>query len=132
MADQGGSDSITRIKHDILIQWALQPPNMQMLRPIEVLVTSIHGVFPPALGVPGHDYFTKWSPINQADVLDGGRPSDEKLKKAVRKLRFFLHPDKLPRDLNPDQSFMVKMLWDITSDAWEEFHKKNEDLDWIK
>ena len=72
------------------------------------------------------------TPISQADVLDGGRPSDEKLKKAVRKLRFFLHPDKLPKDLNNEQSFMVKMLWDITSDAWEEFHKKNEDLDWIK
>lgn len=63
---------------------------------------------------------------------DAGLPDEEKLKKAVRKIRFFLHPDKLPKDLNPEQAFMVKMLWDVTSDAWEEFEKRKADLDWIK
>ena len=121
-----------RIKHDILIQWALQPPHLQMLRPIEILVLTIHKVFPPALGVAGHEYFTKWTPVTPEEVFEGNRPDEAKLKKAVRKIRFFLHPDKLPRDLNAEQQFMVKMLWDITSDAFEEFHKKNEELDWIK
>jgi hypothetical protein len=135
MANQNsdnGQAAVTRIKHDILIKWALQPPSLQTLRPIESLITTIHTVFPPALGVARHDYFSNWTPIKQSDVLEGGRPDDGKLKKAVRKLRFFLHPDKLPRDLNPEQSFMVKMLWDVTSDAWEEFHKQAEALDWIK
>jgi hypothetical protein len=127
-----GLASITRIKHDILVHWALQPPQLQMLRPIEVLVTTIQGVFPPALGVPGHEYFGKWTPFTTADLVnDQGRPDDGKLKKAVRKIRFFLHPDKLPKDLNTEQTFMVKMLWDVTNDAYEEFHKKNEELDWI-
>ena len=135
MANQdsdNGQAAVTRIKHEILIKWALQPPLLQSLRPIEGLITTIHTVFPPALGVARHDYFSNWTSIKQSEVLEGGRPDDVKLKKAVRKLRFFLHPDKLPRDLNTEQSFMVKMLWDITSDAWDEFHKQAEELDWIK
>ena len=136
MASQSQDDSqavITRIKHGILIQWALQPPQMQMLRPIDVLITSIHKVFPPALGVAGHDYFAKWKPVSGSDLAGpSGLPEEEKLKKSVRKIRFFLHPDKLPNDLNEEQQFMTKMLWDVTSDAWEEYQKHKEDLDWVK
>jgi hypothetical protein len=100
-----------------------------MLRPIDVLITTIHSVFPPALGVPGHVHFQKWKPIQRTDISGAsGRPDDDKLKKSVRKIRFFLHPDKLPSDLNEDQKFMTKMLWDITSDAWEEYQKRKEDL----
>ena len=103
-----------------------------MLRPIDALLTTIHSVFPPALGVPGHVYFQKWTPIQRNEMLGAsGLPDDEKLKKSVRKLRFFLHPDKLPSDLNEDQKFMTKMLWDVTSDAWEEHQKRKEDLGWV-
>jgi hypothetical protein len=59
-------------------------------------------------------------------------PVEEKLKKGVRKLRFFLHPDKLPRGLNGEQKFICKIFWDITSDAWDEFEKHKEELDWIR
>jgi hypothetical protein len=134
--EDGAQASITAIKHSILIHWALQPPQLQMLRPIEVLLTTVHNVFPPSFGVAGHEYFKKWKPLVMTELTHGGpmgnAPDDSKLKKAVRKLRFFLHPDKLPSDLNESQSFMCKMLWDITNDAWEEFHKKNEELDWIR
>merc|ERR1712157_557549 len=130
--DDDGQAAITKIKHSILIQWALQPPQLQMLRPIAALVTTIHTVFPPALGVSAHDYFTKWKPITREDVAGvNGLPEEAKLKKAVRKIRFFLHPDKLPHDLDEEQKFMVKMLWDVTSDAWEEHQKHKEDLDWV-
>mmetsp|Transcript_22815 Transcript_22815/g.48505 ORF Transcript_22815/g.48505 Transcript_22815/m.48505 type:complete len:137 (-) Transcript_22815:2488-2898(-) len=131
-SDDDGQAAITKIKHGILIQWALQPPQLQMLRPIAALVTTIHTVYPPALGVSGHDYFKKWKAIAREDVAGAnGLPEEAKLKKAVRKIRFFLHPDKLPHDLNEEQKFMVKMLWDITSDAWEEYQKNKEDLDWV-
>ncbi len=136
MAAQDGDDGravITAIKHNILIHWALQPPLLQMLRPIDILITTIHNVFPPAFGVPGHEYFSKWKAIHREALIGPGqRLDEEKLKKSVRKLRFFLHPDKLPRDLNDEQSFMCKMLWDVTSDAWEEFEKHKEELDWIR
>ena len=136
MANQSTDDgqvTITKIKHGILIQWALQPPQLQMLRPVSALVTTIHSIFPPALGVAGHDYFTKWKPFTRNDIAGaGGLPDDSKLKKSVRKIRFFLHPDKLPHDLNEEQKFMVKMLWDVTNDAWEEHQKHKEDLDWVR
>jgi hypothetical protein len=135
MANQSGDNgqaATTKIKHSILIQWALQPPQLQMLRPIAALVTTIHTVFPPALGVSGHDYFIKWKPITREDVAGvNNLPEESKLKKSVRKIRFFLHPDKLPHDLNEEQKFTVKMLWDITNDSWEEYQKRKEDLDWV-
>lgn len=131
--DDGGQASIQHIKHGILVEWALLPPMMQILRPIDTLITTIHTVFPPKLNCPGHEYFSKWTPITRDEIFSSpGRPDDEKLKKCIRKLRFFLHPDKLPRDFTPEQVFICKMLWDITSDAWEEHKKKEEDLGWIR
>eukprot|EP00531_Pseudo-nitzschia_arenysensis_P017163 CAMPEP_0116156946 /NCGR_PEP_ID=MMETSP0329-20121206/23091_1 /TAXON_ID=697910 /ORGANISM="Pseudo-nitzschia arenysensis, Strain B593" /LENGTH=1122 /DNA_ID=CAMNT_0003654039 /DNA_START=179 /DNA_END=3547 /DNA_ORIENTATION=- len=131
-SDDDGQAAITKIKHSILIQWALQPPQLQMLRPIAALVTTIHTVYPPALGVKGHEYFKKWKPISREELAGAnGLPEEAKLKKAVRKIRFFLHPDKLPHDLDEEQKFTVKMLWDITNDSWEEYQKHKEDLDWV-
>ena len=131
-SEDDGQAAITKIKHSILIQWALQPPQLQCLRPIAALVTTIHAVFPPALGVSGHEYFKKWKPITREDLAGAnGLPEEAKLKKSVRKIRFFLHPDKLPHDLDEEQKFTVKMLWDITNDSWEEYQKHKDDLDWV-
>jgi hypothetical protein len=139
MANQDNDDggvAMQKIKHGILVEWALQPPTFQVLRPIEVLITSVHAVFPPKFGIPGHSYFGKWAPITPGEVFKSpngaGGPDAERLSKAVRKLRFFLHPDKLPRDLTTEQQFACKMVWDITTDAFEEHKKQEEDLGWIK
>lgn len=134
MANQTENDQekISAIKRNLLVHWALQPPMLQMLRPIGDLLINIHSVFPPKFGVAGHEYFAKWKSLSRDDVFNGVVPDEDKLKKAVRKLRFFLHPDKLPRDLNDEQKFMCKMLWDVSNDAWEEFTKKKEELDWIQ
>jgi hypothetical protein len=128
MANQSddGHAATTRIKHAILVHWALLPPQLHILRPIDVLLTTIHQVFPPALGVPGHDYFSKWNPLTRTEVAN-----EERLKKSVRKLRFFLHPDKLPRDFSDEQHFTCKLLWDVTNDAFEDYKKGKEDLDWV-
>ena len=53
------------------------------------------------------------------------------LKRKLRSSVLFLHPDKLPKDLTPDQFFMVRMLWDITSDALEVLKNQKEELNWI-
>ena len=125
--------TLPTIKHGILVEWALQPPSMQILRPIEVLVTTIHTVFPPKFGVPGHEHFARWKVVTLPEVLAGpGQPDDDKLNKVVKKLRFLLHPDKLPRDLSDEQQYMCKILWDITHDAFEDHKKKVEELDWMK
>ncbi|GAX19302.1 hypothetical protein FisN_4Lh121 [Fistulifera solaris] len=137
MAKQNETGSIEKLKHGILVEWALQPPHFQILRPIEDLLMSIHGVFPPRFGVPAHDYFSKWSPIKRDDLSlgpsMGNRTDSEKLNKIVRKqLRFFLHPDKLPKDLSEGQVYVCKLLWDICNDAWEEHKKREEELGWMR
>jgi hypothetical protein len=124
---QDEASAITALKRNILVHWALQPPAMQ------VLLCSIHSVFPPAFGVASHSYFGGFQAIVRSDITHAtGVLDKEKLNKAVRKVRFFLHPDKLPRDLNDDQQFMCKLLWDVTNDAWEDYKKSQEELDWVK
>jgi hypothetical protein len=61
----------------------------------------------------------------------GNAIDESKLKKAVRKLRVFLHPDRLPKDFDASQTFVCKMLWDVSNDAEEELLKQRSDLDWI-
>ena len=103
-----------------MIAWALQPPAYQILRPIEVLLTTMHTVFPS-----DHKYFSTWTPITDVS-------QENQLKKAVRKIRFLLHSDKLPKDLTEEQLYVCKLLWDVTNDAWEQHIKSEEELDWIK
>ena len=134
-AESDGAAANQQIKHGLLVHWALQPPMLQALKPVEALLTTVHTVFPPSFGVAGHDYFKKWKVVQFSDISTGApqnRIDDDKLNKTVRKLRFFLHPDKLPSDLTADQSFLIKLLWDILNDAFEEHKKKEEDLGWIR
>lgn len=111
---------ITALKHNVLLQWALLPPGYQVLKPIPQLLCQIHTVYPPALGLPSHDYFQGWTPIVWSELATNSAWDPVKLKKAVRKVRFFLHPDKLPRDLNDAQQFLCKLLWDVVNDAYED------------
>ena len=126
MEDPPGLE-ISEVKKQILIQWGLQPPGYQMLKRVDQLVVSIQTVFPPFAGVPAHSYFDGWKVLTPNDFLCYGADSllptldTDKLKKAVRKIRFFLHPDKLPRDVTEGQMYVCKLLWDVTSDALEEF-----------
>ena len=135
MAQQAEDDSqiaLHGIKQGVLLQWALRPPTMQILKPIDYLLLEMPNVFPPKFNVPHHEHFSKWTPLRPDDVSQSpGRPDGEKLTKVMRKLRLFLHPDKLPRDFSKEQGHLCKLLWDITSDAYEDFKKGQEDLSWI-
>mmetsp|Transcript_44522 Transcript_44522/g.45161 ORF Transcript_44522/g.45161 Transcript_44522/m.45161 type:complete len:115 (-) Transcript_44522:161-505(-) len=114
---------------------------MQILKPVDQLLCTIHSVFPPMFGVAPHKYFTGWTIVSHSDLLSssslpslssfGGSIDDNKMKKIVRKCRFFLHPDKLPHDLTDDQRFMCSLLWDIINDSYAEFKKTKDDLDWM-
>ena len=131
----GPGDDHVAIKRNILVHWALVPPQYNMLRPIDQLLVSIHTVFPPFGNVAPHEYFSKWKPIKKEDLVlsaaMGNAVDETKLKKAVRKLRVFLHPDRLPKDFDASQTFVCKMLWDVSNDAEEELLKQKSDLDWI-
>ena len=63
--------------------------------------------------VEEHDYYAKWKTLDTdafSDVSDDEK--NELLKRAVRKAKFFLHPDKLPKDLTVKQSTLFKSIWD--------------------
>jgi len=113
-----------------------------MLRPIDQLLVNIQNVYPPFSNVKQHDYFKKWKAIGRNDLFANGAaasggggggviPEESKLKKAHRRLRVFLHPDRLPKDFDAKQKFVCKMLWDVTNDALEEYMKNKDDLDWV-
>ena len=72
------------------------------------------------MGVAPHDYFGKWKPFATQALMDTNSSSNTALlKRAVKKTRFFLHPDKLPKDLNDDQQLVCRQLWDAVSEAAE-------------
>jgi hypothetical protein len=59
-------------------------------------------------------YFSKWKVFSKEAFI--GRSGDELaelLKRAVRKTKFFLHPDKLPNDLTESQTLLFKAIWDV-------------------
>ena len=130
---QDEETAISNLKRNILITWALIPPNYNMLKPINQLLSSIQIVFPPYCNVKQHEYFkTKWKRIYNEELVGSSNiPDETKLKKAHRKLRVFLHPDRLPKDFDVKQKFVCKMLWDVSNDAYEEFMKTKDDLDWV-
>ena len=78
---------------------------------------------PRFTAVANHSYFYKWTPPPPATGGGGGVNSQEDAK-ILRKLKFFLHPDKLPRQnagkndsFSEDQAFLCKLLWNIIQDA---------------
>jgi hypothetical protein len=136
MMNSPSQEAITSLKHNILLHWALWPPNYQVLKPISHLVCQIHTVFPPVFGVTAHPYFEGFKPIVWQELIvttTGGTANSTppawdaaKLKKAVRTIRFFLHPDKLPHDLNGIQPFLCKLLWDVINDAFEDYQQQQQ------
>jgi hypothetical protein len=101
----------TAMKQQVIRDWALQPPQLQQLKPLSELIRTIPKVFPPhAAYVTPHEYFQKWDTSAMFDL-------NNNTDKGVRKLRFFLHPDKLPKNFTQDQIFLCKILWDVVNDA---------------
>lgn len=97
------------IKQQVLQQWALQPPAYQQLKSLTELICTFPRVFPPPV-VASHVHFSKWQSTN---VIN----NQKELDKCVRKLKFLLHPDKLPSDFNAEQTYLCQILWDIIHDA---------------
>ena len=112
----GETTTTGTLKRQILTQWALSPPQMQQLRPLDRLLTSAHTCF---AWVPAHDYFAKRPTVSHAALCTHHVVDADLVAKALKKWRVFLHPDKLPRDLNTEQQFLCKLLWDVLNDAAE-------------
>lgn len=87
--------SETELKSAVQQKWSSEPPHFIQQRSIEDLLTTMDVTFPL---VPPHSYFQeKFHPFARTSLRSG---IDGVLKRAVRKTRLFLHPDKLPRDFD--------------------------------
>uniref|UniRef100_A0A7S3LGM9 PH domain-containing protein n=1 Tax=Amphora coffeiformis TaxID=265554 RepID=A0A7S3LGM9_9STRA len=108
------------IKQGVLVQWALQPPMFRSLRPVAVLLSTIHLVFPPKFGITEHTHFRKWKVLQMSDLCDtNGQPVDAKLEKARRRLSLVLHEDKYPADFSNEHQVLCKLLWAVINDAFD-------------
>mmetsp|Transcript_5081 Transcript_5081/g.6225 ORF Transcript_5081/g.6225 Transcript_5081/m.6225 type:complete len:250 (+) Transcript_5081:17-766(+) len=109
------------IKKNLLTSWALIPPAYQSLKQLPELLGSLQFALPPAFGVEEHKYFQKWKSLSNEALSTGGKAV---IKRAHRKAKFLLHPDKLPNDLTEKQAHVCKLIWDILADAWEVFDRE--------
>lgn len=104
-------------------QWAKIPPALTRLQPINVLLGTLHTTR-DLLPTPTHAHLQKWNALSR-DALANNDPAV--LKKAVRKVRLWLHPDKLPPadELSELERLWCRTLWDVISEAWSTFGEQS-------
>lgn len=88
---------------------------------LQDLLVNVPTIFPPTnTKVESHDYFSKWK-VFSAEAFSSTDSDElgELLKRAVRKTKFFLHPDKLPKDLTDNQTLLLKTIWDVIQEQEE-------------
>ena len=105
----------------VLQRWSHQPSDYKKYYPLQHLLVTVPQTFPPTnTKVEPHDYFKKWKTFDEEAFADeSGDELKELLKRAVRKAKFFLHPDKLPKDLTENQTLLFKTIWDVLADRSE-------------
>lgn len=108
--------SAPQLSQAIETRWAKQPPTFHAIKPLPELLATIGTTF---LLVKRHEHFEKkFHPFSREALVTGGH---DVLKRAVRKMRFFLHPDRLPRDFSEKQTLLCQNLWNIISEAWDSY-----------
>jgi len=105
--------------------WSKQPPAFTQLQPLPQLLSTLKATFDL---VESHVYFeTKFHAFSPVSFSGGGAHSTYSvLKKAVRKMRLFLHPDKLPKDLTELQALLCQSLWNTLSEAWDVYENEQQ------
>ena len=98
----------------VIKRWSHEPPKFKSLNPLQDLLVNMPTIFPPHnIKVESHDYFSKWK-VFSAEAFTGDYDEvNAVLKRAVRRSKLFLHPDKLPQDLTENQTFLFKTIWDV-------------------
>ena len=103
----------------VIQRWSHQPSDYKRYHSLQHLLVTVPDTFPPTNSkVESHEYFAKWKTLDSGafDDVDGDDELKELLKRAVRKAKFFLHPDKLPKDLTDNQTLLFKTIWDVLQD----------------
>jgi len=105
--------------NEAIQQWSHQAPSYKKMKPLEDLLVDVPTLFPPANSfVESHDYFDKWKTFS-ADSFRGEKGDElkELLRRASRKSKLFLHPDKLPNDLTDSQYSLFKAIWNVIQES---------------
>jgi len=98
-------------------QWSHKKPLYKTSNSLQHLLVTVPQTFPPMNDlVEDHEYFAKWKRLDKECFTNvSGDELKPLLQRALRKAKFFLHPDKLPKDLTEDQTLLFKTIWnDIT------------------
>lgn len=104
---------------EVIQQWSRQAPSYKKLKPLETLLVDVPNLFPPTnTFVETHEYYFKWKEFSE-DAFSGesGDELKELLRRASRKSKLFLHPDKLPNDLTENQDVLFKAIWDVIQES---------------
>lgn len=113
--------TVTQLNTALEQTWSKLPPTFAQIKPLAELLATSHETFTLLPASQRHAYFDKFHRFSP-DALAASNP--KVLQKAVRKVRLFLHPDKLPADLNEMQQALCRTLWDVISEAWNAFQQQ--------
>merc|ERR1712194_464934 len=97
---------------DYVRQWAFLSPDTSELNPLAELLVTVTDTFPPNNEtVEPHDYLSKWRPLAE-DVFDecGDDELRDLLKRSLKKMKMFLHPDYVPSNLTDRQIALIGKL----------------------
>lgn len=100
-------------------QWSHKAPDYKKLKPLEDLLVNVPDLFPPTNKfVESHEYYFKWKEFSE-DAFSGesGDELKELLRRASRKSKLFLHPDKLPGNLTENQDELFKTIWNVIQES---------------
>jgi len=101
----------------VIQRWSHQPPNYKALNSMQDLLVNMPTLFPPTnTRVEAHAYFGKWKCMSREAFTGEGEELKALLKRAVRRSKLFIHPDKLPNDLTEKQTLLFRTIWDVVQD----------------
>jgi hypothetical protein len=104
---------------EVIQQWSHVAPTYKKLKPLQDLLVGVPNLFPPInTHVETHEYYFKWKEFSE-DAFSGesGDELKELLRRASRKSKLFLHPDKLPKDLTERQDELFKAIWNVIQES---------------
>ena len=104
---------------DAIKQWSRKAPDYTKLKPMADILVGVPELFPPNNPfVETHEHFFKWKEFS-ADAFIGESGDELKalLKRASRKSKLFMHPDKIPNDCTPSQETLFKSMWEILQES---------------
>jgi len=96
---------------DYIHHWAYHSSDTSSLRSLAELLVTVTDTFPPNNeAVEPHDYLSKWRPLAE-DVFDEcGDELRDLLKRSLKKMKMFLHPDYVPSNLTDRQTALIGKL----------------------